>query len=80
MLYMVNVIYEGKLTLEIKLSDTEWIMIYLSLYTYNLLNINAMNVEFCITALFPFPSIPKKTHKIKHITVIKWEKRNENHL
>ena len=55
-------------------------MIYLSLYTYNLLNINAMNVEFCITALFPFPSIPKKTHKIKHITVIKWEKRNENHL
>ena len=52
-------------------------MIYLSLYTYNLLNINAMNVEFCVTVLFPFPSIQKKknSHKIKHIIVIKWEKK-----
>ena len=58
-------------------------MIYLSLYTYNLLNINAMNVEFCLTALLPFPSIQKKKkHKIKQIIVRKenGKKRNENHL
>ena len=44
-----------------------------------------MNVEFCLTALLPFPSIPKKkkkNHKIKQLIVRKenGKKRNENHL
>ena len=48
-------------------------MIYLSLHTYNLLNINAVNVEFCLTALSPFPStqINKKKNKLTHIIVRK---------
>ena len=67
---------EGKLTLGIKkLRDTEWVMIDLSLYTYNLLNINVMNVEFALLLYFLFPAYKTttttKSHKIKCIIVRK---------